>query len=74
MQLGGCLPLDGTVAPIVLARRRHRGMPRHLLHGGQVHAQVEQIPDPGTAQVGGPEPGSGPGARARDRSARHRPG
>jgi hypothetical protein len=26
-------------------------MPRHLLHGGQVHAEVEQVPDPGPAQI-----------------------
>ena len=28
-------------------------MPRHPLHGGQVHPQVEQVPDPGPAQVVG---------------------
>jgi hypothetical protein len=26
-------------------------MPRHLLHGGQVDTQVEQVPDPSAAQV-----------------------
>jgi hypothetical protein len=38
-------------------------MPRHLLHGGQVDAEVEQVPDPGPAQVvgsGGLDPGLEP--------------
>jgi hypothetical protein len=26
-------------------------MPRHLLHGGQVHTQIEQVPNPGPAQI-----------------------
>jgi hypothetical protein len=26
-------------------------VPRHLLHCGQIDAQVEQVPDPGPAQV-----------------------
>jgi hypothetical protein len=26
-------------------------MPRHLLHGGLVNAEVEQVPDPGPAQI-----------------------
>jgi hypothetical protein len=28
-------------------------VPGHLLHSGQVHAEVEQVPDPGAAQVVG---------------------
>jgi hypothetical protein len=28
-------------------------MPRHLLHGGQIHTQIEQVPDPGPTQVMG---------------------
>jgi hypothetical protein len=26
-------------------------MPRHLLHGGEVDTEVEQIPDPSSAQI-----------------------
>jgi hypothetical protein len=38
-------------------------MPRHLLHGGQVDTEVDQVSDPSPAQVmrsGGPELGLEP--------------
>jgi hypothetical protein len=48
---GGSSALHSSIPPIVPPRRRDRGMSRHLLHGGQVDAQVKQVPDPGPAQV-----------------------
>jgi hypothetical protein len=44
-------PLRASIPAIVTAGRRSRSMPRHLLHGGQVDTQVEQVPDPSPAQV-----------------------
>jgi len=46
-------PLYPSISSIVPPGRRSRSMPRHLLHGGQVDAEVEQVSDPGPAQVVG---------------------
>jgi hypothetical protein len=53
MQQVGSSALHASIAAIVPTGRRSRSMPRHLLHGGQVHAQVEQIPNPGSPQIVG---------------------
>jgi hypothetical protein len=53
LEQDGSPALDSSITAIVPRRRRRRGVPRHLLHGGQVDAQVEQVPDPGPTQVVG---------------------
>jgi hypothetical protein len=51
LQLPCRLPLDAVIAPIVLPRRRDRGVPRHLLHRGQIDPGLEEVAGPGPAQI-----------------------
>jgi hypothetical protein len=51
LEHGGRAALHTSISPVVSARCGGRGVACHLLHGGQVDTEVEQIPDPGPAQV-----------------------
>jgi hypothetical protein len=44
MEENGRFPLDVSIPPIVSARRRRRGVLRHLLRGDQVDAEIHRLP------------------------------
>ena len=62
LNLRGSLPLHGDAASIGADVEAEACPPSS--HGGQVDAQVEQVPDPGTPEVvGGRDPGLEPRSR-----------
>jgi hypothetical protein len=43
--------LHASISPIVPLSRGGEGVPRHLLHRRQIHAQIQQVLDPCPAEV-----------------------
>src|SRR3989442_66736 len=51
LEQDGSPALHSPISTVIAGGSGRRGMSGHLLHRGQVDAQVQQISDPGSAQV-----------------------